>query len=730
MTISGKISALGVASVALAAGAIIAIVLLEEGALRGQLQKIIRQQALGEAAKLAQNSYAMCASSDARTQRRLEYNLGLARECLVAEGAASLAAETVAWPAVNQLTKATAQVTLPKLLLGKTWLGQNWATNTASPVVDQVKHFTRDHATVFQRMNDEGDMLRIATSVVGLDGKRAIGTFIPHRHPDGTANPIVSAVLRGESYRGRAFVVSEWHAAAYEPIWNGQKTKVIGMLYVGVSLTDIARDARQNIQAAKVGKTGYVFVVGAKGDQRGKYLVSKDGTRDGESVWEMKDASGRLFMQAIVGKALKTQPGAVDFEEYPWQNPGESAARQKFAAIAYYEPWDWVIGAGTYEDDFNETKDAVAQALERLIWWVVAAGAVTIVLSLVFSVLVSRGIAGPIHRLIAHLNGAAQGLGSASVQVGHASQALAEGASAQAASLEETSASLEEMSAMTQRNTETASRVKELGSQARSAGDAAMGDVQTMDTAMGAIKASGSDIAKIVKTIDEIAFQTNILALNAAVEAARAGGAGAGFAVVADEVRRLAQRCAEAAKETAAKVEDAVQKSAKGAEISGLVARSLAEIVGKARQVDELAGEVASASREQSQGIAQVNTAVAQMDKVTQANAASAEESASAAEEMTAQAEALKEAVTELLRMVDGSRGYQGPTTKSSSARPVYHAATAPVARTRATVRSNGGNGGNGGEASARATKPAPALATAGGRKNGGIPMDGDFKDF
>jgi methyl-accepting chemotaxis protein len=177
-----------------------------------------------------------------------------------------------------------------------------------------------------------------------------------------------------------------------------------------------------------------------------------------------------------------------------------------------------------------------------------------------------------------------------------------------------------------------------------------------MAEAMDAIKASSDDIAKIIKTIDEIAFQTNILALNAAVEAARAGEAGAGFAVVADEVRNLAQRCAQAAKETAAKIEDSVQKSSNGVEISSKVAKSLEDIVGKARQVDELAGEVASASAEQSQGIEQVNTAVSQMDKVTQSNAANAEESASAAEELNAQAESLKEAVNNLLTMVDGDK--------------------------------------------------------------------------
>ena len=355
---------------------------------------------------------------------------------------------------------------------------------------------------------------------------------------------------------------------------------------------------------------------------------------------------------------------------------------------------------------------------------------VGVVGALALGIFISRGITRVLKQLADTLSAGAEQTTAAAGQVSAASQSLAEGASEQAASLEETGASLEEMSSMTKRNAETAGKVKELGSQARQAGDLGVQDMTAMVSAMDDIKRSSDDIAKIIKTIDEIAFQTNILALNAAVEAARAGEAGMGFAVVADEVRSLAQRCAQAAKETAGKIEDAVQKSAKGAEISAKVAKSLEEIVGKARQVDELAGEVAAASQEQSQGIAQVNTAVTQMDKVTQSNAASAEESASAAEEMTAQAEALKEAVAELLRLVDGQKGCQGRSMRPSPVRAAYHAATAPVARTRATVRSNGGNGGNGGEASARATKPAPALATAGGRKNGGIPMDGDFKDF
>jgi methyl-accepting chemotaxis protein len=198
--------------------------------------------------------------------------------------------------------------------------------------------------------------------------------------------------------------------------------------------------------------------------------------------------------------------------------------------------------------------------------------------------------------------------------------------------------------------------------------------MQTMSASMDAIKASSDDVAKIIKTIDEIAFQTNILALNAAVEAARAGEAGMGFAVVAEEVRNLAQRSAQAAKETAAKIEGAISRTGQGVEISRKVAEALNEIVTKARQVDELAAEVASASNEQTQGISQLNTAVSQMDKVTQSNAASAEESAAAAEQLNAQAYSMKESVGRLLDLVGG----QSATASARAKTTVVPGAIAP----------------------------------------------------
>ncbi len=247
-------------------------------------------------------------------------------------------------------------------------------------------------------------------------------------------------------------------------------------------------------------------------------------------------------------------------------------------------------------------------------------------------------------------------------ELGNTSKLLADGASQQASSLEETSATLEEISGMTRRNADSAGTAREIVRETRTAAEAGHGDMKEMTAAVAAIKVSSDQIASIIKTIDEIAFQTNILALNAAVEAARAGEAGAGFAVVAEEVRNLAQRSAVASRETAAKIEDAVRRTAEGVRISDKVGRALEEIVTRVRRTDELITEIATASGEQSSGLAQLNTAVAAMDKVTQANAASAEETSAAAQELNSQASALVAAVTELNRLAGLAEADARPT--------------------------------------------------------------------
>jgi methyl-accepting chemotaxis protein len=283
---------------------------------------------------------------------------------------------------------------------------------------------------------------------------------------------------------------------------------------------------------------------------------------------------------------------------------------------------------------------------------------------------ISFRIRRPLETAVARMSDFVGQTTETATQIAGSGQALASGASQQAASLEETSASLEEMAGMTKRNAESAQNAKALAGQARVVVDNGATNMKQMSAAMGAIKISSGEIAKIIKTIDEIAFQTNILALNAAVEAARAGEAGMGFAVVAEEVRALAQRSAQAARETADKIEAALAKSDEGVRTSASVAGVLDQIVDQVRKMDALVGEIATASAEQSQGIEQINHAVGEMDKITQTNAASAEESAAAAEELTSQSGELAGLVAGLGDLVGVNRAAVRPTT-----------AVAPVAR-------------------------------------------------
>ncbi len=310
-------------------------------------------------------------------------------------------------------------------------------------------------------------------------------------------------------------------------------------------------------------------------------------------------------------------------------------------------------------------------------------------------VVVVRRISSTLRSLAGTMSEGAEQVASAAAQVAGVSQSLAQASSEQAASLEETAASGQDLGAMTRKNVEHAhaasASVVETDHQVKLANET----LAKMLRSMQEINASSGKISKIIKVIDEIAFQTNILALNAAVEAARAGEAGMGFAVVADEVRNLAQRCAQAAKDTAGLIEESIQTATDGSNKLNQVAEAIQGINQQASHVKELVANVSSGSQEQSRSIEQISAAVAQMQKVTQNTAASAEQGAAASQQMSAHAESMRSAVGRLLALVGGEVDGWEPPVRRGAVRRVEnggrpkapgHAPARPAARKAAPL--------------------------------------------
>jgi methyl-accepting chemotaxis protein len=636
---------------------------------------------------IAQCTYAMCQTQQELLDKKLSGDVKVAKSILDEAGPVSVGAEQVQWEAINQSTRQATRLSLGKVTLRDQWVGQNADLKQPSPVVDRVRELVGNTCTIFQRMNPAGDMLRVCTNVPDSSGARAIGTYIPAVEAGGQPNPVVAALLSGNSYTGRAFVVNAWYMASYIPIFNAQK-EVIGAIYVGIPQESVTT-LRKQIMATKVGSTGYIYVL----DSKGNYIISNGGKRDGECIWEAKDADGKQFIQEIVAKARQLHSGEIAEQRYPWKNEGDAVARAKIARVMYFAPWDWVIGVGSYLDEFEGSAREVQALGHTAQVTFLGVGLGAMVVSFIVWFFVSHGLSNKITRLVRILSDGGQQTSSAAAQVSSGSQSLAQGAGEQAAAIEETTSSVEEMASMTKKNAANAGEAKTLAAATRGGAEKGGAAMARMSQAIEDIKKSSDSTAKIVKTIDEIAFQTNLLALNAAVEAARAGEAGKGFAVVAEEVRNLAQRSAEAAKNTASMIEESVKNAENGVQISKEVGQNLSEIGEAARKVDDLVGEIAAASNEQAQGIEQISTAINQMDTVTQQNAASAEESASASEELSAQAEELSGIVRELMKMVGGAEKSNqavasGPANEQE---PHFASGSCKASRAKAPARKSAG---------------------------------------
>ena len=467
-----------------------------------------------------------------------------------------------------------------------------------------------------------------------------------YRGTDLSRGEYFKEALKGETVIGK---VTDSEKGGYVIVAGPLKSMDKGVGTIGAIVSGWKLNTlNKRIGELKLGKTGFAFLV----DNKGMIIVHP------EKELMMKTNIGDLKgMESVARRMIASEEG---IQECPYKGD------DKIVAFAPIQAAQWGVGLVI-------SKKELMGPIRNMRNIIMLAG--IIVIAVAASIIlwtVQRSISTPINRIVDNLNEGAEQLSSASSEISSASQMLAEGASEQAASIQESSSSLVEISSRTKKNAENANQADRLMKESNEVVIKANRSMGELSSAMEEISKTGEETAKIIKTIDEIAFQTNLLALNAAVEAARAGEVGAGFAVVAGEVRNLAMRAAEAARSTSHLIDGTVKRIKQGSDLVAKTGEAFSEVAKGTHKVGELVSEIAISSREQAQGIEQVNKAVDGMDKIAQRNAANAEESASTSEELSAQAVQMKDIVSAMVKLVgeNGKRTFREELAPSPENRP------------------------------------------------------------
>lgn len=409
-----------------------------------------------------------------------------------------------------------------------------------------------------------------------------------------------------------------------------------------LTLEQAQKLAIQKIASIKYDGTNYVWINDY--DENMIYHPTLKGNQS-----DLADKNGVKFIDE--GTSLAKEKGSA-LVSYYWVKKGQDPSKvfPKISSFRSYPDWKWVIGTGIYVDD-------VDRAVERTFLQVLFFNIIVLIgIILVVSLTIIRELVTSMDRITNELHDSSREVSTASSELDAASEKLAEGTTEQAASIQETSSTLEETASMVKQNRENTQQAAVLAKQSKEYAGKSNSEMQKMMAAMDDLKKSSAEISKIIKVIDEIAFQTNILSLNAAVEAARAGDAGKGFAVVAEEVRSLAQRSAQAAKDTTVIIESNINLSENGANMAKDVQQSISEIDAQSKKVSELLDEISVATDEQAQGVDQINKAISQMEVVLSSNAQTAEESSAASKALYAQTLTMNEIIARLNELVNGQK--------------------------------------------------------------------------
>ncbi|PLY00888.1 MAG: methyl-accepting chemotaxis protein [Desulfuromonas sp.] len=403
MKLKSKLLLLSIVPVVVTIVIVLMITFVQKDRVQHSVGEEIDQLVRLEASKAAEDVYLMLHSMQESLEQAMGYALVAARDVYDRQGETFFDnQQPVSWQAVNQYTGQETVTTLPRMFVGDTWLAQNRSVEKTTPIVDEVKRLTGATSTIFQRMNEAGDMLRVATNVEKLDGARAIGTYIPHTNPDGKKNPVVEAVLRGETFYGRAYVVNAWYVTAYEPILS-PAGDVVGILYVGIKQENVT-SLRDGIKGMSVGKSGGVTILGATGKDRGRYILAKDVRLEGRSILEESDAQGDRFGERILSVAEKLHRGVgedipVAFLSHPVKDE-HGEIQQKVLAVSYYQPWDWVIVADFLTSDFVASQQRISGFLSSMARWIAAIALLMTVIAIVAGLSMAAGIIRPVSRAV------------------------------------------------------------------------------------------------------------------------------------------------------------------------------------------------------------------------------------------------------------------------------------------------------------------------------------------